>query len=198
LIAILVVVAVVAPVIGYFADGDADDEAMRRFYCPEFNFNFSGGAQFPTQGASGVSALGITRVRASAGYLGLMAEMNVSSFPDTVAGGFAAHFWVRAKPKQHVEMSVALGFRRQVGYQSVLNGLEVAVPSMFVFSRQVNRLGLQLTPRVLFHSHGIEPGVETALIVPATKLLQLQLSAGAFSHLDQIWVSTFLGVSLNL
>lgn len=196
---VLAVIAIAAlPFIIYAVDSDADGLTRERFFCPEFSFSAMGGVQAATNAGESAVGIGIAKVRAQVGYVGAMAEVNIAPARQPV-GAFSAHFLLRVVPKAHIEGALALGGRRQMGPGGLLDGFEVALPHMYVFSRNGYRaFGLELMPRVFWNKRGIDAGADLNLVVPLADILQLRVGVAAFSHASQTQLSAAAGLTVHL
>jgi hypothetical protein len=167
LLVLAVAAAVALPIILYAIDGDADEETLFRHGCPTFGLAVWAGAM---NGAAD-SALWVpmTAVRASfaQGMLGVDASWEGTLDRGGVYGAVDAHLLLRAPPKKHVELGLALGARRVVFGGAERNGLEVALPHRYAFTRVGTRpLGLEVTPGVFIGTRGLDYRLEAALLIP--------------------------------
>lgn len=198
ILALAVVALVALPIIVYAVDSEADPLTMERFYCPEFNFTANGGVQVPT-GPGSIVGLGVAKIRADIGYLGGMAELGIMPSGNSVGATFSAHLLVRPPPKAHLEGALALGGRRAIGPGGALDGLEVALPHMYVFNRDgYKKMGLELMPRVFFNRSGIDVGADLSFVAPLADVLQVRVGIGAFSHAKQVQLTASAGLVAHL
>jgi len=197
---VLAVVALaVLPFIVYAVDSEADDLTLERFYCPELSFTAMGGAQLPVTGPGQTVGLGVAKVRLDIGYLGVMSELGLMPSSSSLSSAFSAHLLVRPPPKAHVEGALALGVRRAIGPGGAVDGVELALPHMYVFKRDgYKKLGLEVMPRVMFRRGGFDVGGDLTLAIPIADVLQGRIGAGAFSVLGQTQLTASVGLAVHL
>jgi hypothetical protein len=182
---LIAVVALIAlPVVVYALDDGADPLVVQRFYCPSFAFEGFGGVSF-FSGQQGGAPLFLGRATAAYGHLGTDFQFDLTS----AAGGFSTHALLRLTPKQHLEGTVALGYRWMTFQGAVRDGFEVGLPHRYVFSRSgLNSFGLELRPMLLISPRGVDGAVEANLVVPLFELLHARVGGRVHSFgSDLIW-----------
>jgi hypothetical protein len=199
LLVLAVVALAVLPFIVYAIDSEADELTLDRFHCPEFSFTAVGGVQVPTGAGQPVVGLGIAKVRADLAYLGGMAEIGLMPAGNSLASAFSAHLLVRPPPKAHIEGALALGGRRAIGPGGALDGFEVALPHMYVFSRDgYKKMGLEVMPRVFFNRRAIDVGADLSFVAPIFDVVQVRAGIGAFSHGGKTQFTAAAGLTAHL
>ncbi len=195
ILVLAVLVAVALPVVIYAVDDDAPRIVQQRFECPSFQLDVMGGVDtgvaFP-----GVRGVGQGRFTMGLGHFGADAQFDLA--PNAVST-FNTHLLVRLSPKQHLEPSIAAGYRRQVVGSSVRQGFDIGLPHRYVFMRDdLRTFGLELRPSIMFGPSGIDPSLEGAVVVPLAEMLQLRLGGRVFSFGNAIVVGANAGLSLVL
>lgn len=174
-----VVLAMALPVIVYAMDGDADPVVVQRFHCPTFSFEGTAGAETGTR-FQGFAGAAFGRFTFAYSHFGVDAAFDSSGLG---AAQFATHLMLRITPKQHIEPSLALGYRRMTLGGTYREGMEVGLPHRYVFYRDgLRSFGLDVRPMLLFGGSGVDAGLEAFLVVPMWEFLHMRAGGRVFSY----------------
>ncbi len=174
-----VVVAMALPVVVYALDGDADPVVVQRFHCPSFSFEGTAGAETGTR-FQGFAGAVFGRFTFAYSHFAVDAAFDSSGLG---AAQFATHLMVRITPRQHIEPSLAFGYRRMVLGGTYREGLEVGLPHRYVFYRDgLRSFGLDVRPMLMFGGSGVDAGLEAFLVVPLWEFLHLRAGGRVFSY----------------
>jgi hypothetical protein len=126
-----------------------------------------------------------------------MAEVDMT--PVYGLGAFAAHLLVRPPPKAHIEGALAIGARRATGPGGAIEGFELALPHTYVFHRDgYKKLGLEVMPRVFWHTRGWDVGADLNMVIPLVDVLQLRVGTGLFSYIGKVQFTASAGLTAHL
>jgi hypothetical protein len=192
---ILAVVAVaVLPVVVYSVDKPAPRIVLQRFACPTFQLDLVGGAQ---SNGSGPGSAGVFTTRFTFGVGHIATDFEYDASP-TAVSAFAAHFLLRATPRDHVEGGLAIGYRRSVLNDRIQEGLEVGLPHAYSLWRDgLRTVALEIRPLLLI-GRDVEPTLEAAFLFPLADVLRLRVGGRVFTFGGEVnWgFSAGLGITL--
>lgn len=194
LLVLAVVVLAVLPVIIYAVDDDAPAVVEQRFHCPTFGFDLVGGVDLGERIGSRGSGSG--RFTFGAGYFGSDFQFDLSAGS---INSWAGHLMVRIAPKNHLEPSLALGFRSMTLGSSTRMGLELGVPHRYVLWREgLRQFSLEIRPTFLVGPSGWDVGVEAGLVIPIVEPLHLRAGGKVQSFGDDLIGGFNAGLSFVL
>lgn len=192
---ILAVVAVAAlPVVLYAVDQDASGDLVQCWAMPTEQFQFQGGA---VSGPGYVTGFGGFRFGFGASFFGLEATAEGGPLHRDLAASFA----IRAVPKQHVDLALALGGRQVLDSYGARSWFEVALPhrySPFRADAYNPGVALELRPAIQFGSGAIDARIDGAVVIPFGPWAQLSLGARVFSMQSQLRTGGLLAFQINL
>lgn len=192
---IAVVVVALLPVVVYALDADAPPIVQQRHWCPSLHLDLEGGLDtgvaFP-----GPRPFGQGRLTMAMGVIG--GDVSFDLNPSAVSS-FAAHGLLRILPKQHVELAVAAGYRRNFVGNQVREGFEIGIPHRYAFWRDDLRMvGLELRPSLIIVPGSVDAMLEGSFIAPVFELLHLRLGARVYSFGNAIVFGGTAGLTLGI
>ncbi|MGZ6143296.1 MAG: hypothetical protein ACXWLM_08155 [Myxococcales bacterium] len=193
---IAVVAVAVLPVVVYAIDKPAERIVLQRFRCPTFSLDMTGGAD-NSRDALGPGSYGFFSTRFTFGVSHFATDFQYDAAPAAVSS-FAAHLLLRPTPKQHVEGGFAIGYRRSVLDNRLVEGLEIGFPHRYALWRDgLRTFSLELRPMLLLGSR-VEPNLEGAFLIPLAQVLHLRVGGRLYTFQgDLFWgLSAGLGVTL--
>src|SRR5262249_25644031 len=111
---------------------------------------------------------------------------------------FSTHLMIRPTPREHIEIGLALGYRRSVLGDQVQDGLEVGLPHRYALWRDgLRTFALELRPMLLIGS-SIEPSLEAAFLVPLAQVLHLRAGGRVYTFAGDLHRHLSTGLSLTL
>jgi hypothetical protein len=191
-----VLAAVALPAVIYVNDKPASRLVLQRFRCPTFTLDFVGGVDNGrTALRDGSYGFVGTRFGAGAGHLAV--DFEYDGAPQSVSA-FSTHLLIRPTPREHIEVGLAIGYRRSVLDDRVQDGLEIGLPHRYALWRDgLRTLAFELRPLVLVGS-SIEPSLEAAFLVPLAPILQLRVGGRAYTFAGDLHWNLATGLSLTL
>lgn len=195
----LLIVAVVAvaalPLFLYALDENAAEDVLHCWGVPTETFNLYGGAV----GGGGLTA-GFMGVRGAIGFglLGMEASVETSprSFHD-IAGALA----LRAPPRQHVELSLAVGVRQLADRFAERTWFELALPHRYLpFRIDAYRPGVsfEFRPALLWATNALDVRVDASVVVPFSRWATAAFGLRVYSFGPSVRGGPVLGLNLNL
>jgi hypothetical protein len=191
-----VLAAIALPAVVYAADKPATGVVLRRFQCPTFTLDFVGGVD-NGHTAVGDGSYGFVGTRLGFGAGHVAGDFEYDGAPRSVSA-FSTHLLIRPTPREHIEIGLALGYRRSVLDDRVQDGFEVGLPHRYALWRDgLRTLAFEVRPLLLLGS-SIEPSLEAAFLFPLAPILQLRVGGRAYTFAGDLHWNLATGLSLTL
>jgi hypothetical protein len=191
-----VLAAIALPAVVYAYDKPAPRLVLQRFQCPTFSLDFVGGVD-KGPATFGDGSYGFVSTRLGFGVGHVAGDFQYDGAPSSVSA-FSTHLLLRPTPREHIEISVALGYRRSVLDYRVQDGFEVGLPHRYTFWRDgLRSFAFEVRPLLMLGS-SIEPSLEAAFLIPLAQVLQLRAGGRVYTFAGDLhWgLSTGLGLTL--
>ena len=191
-----VLAAVAAPAVVYAYDKPAPRLVLQRFACPTFTLDVLGGVdKGPT--ALGDASVGFVSTRLGFGVGHVAGDFQYDGAPTGVSA-FSTHLLIRPTPREHIELGVAIGYRRSVLADRVQDGLEIGLPHRYALWRDgLRTFALELRPMLMVGS-SLEPSLEAAFLVPLVQVLHLRAGGRVYTFAGDLHWGLSTGLSLTL
>jgi hypothetical protein len=191
-----VLAAIALPAVVYTYDKPASPIVLQRFRCPTFSLDVLGGVD------NGRTALGDgsyayvgTRLGFGVGHVAGDFEFDGGS---RSVSAFSTHLLIRPTPREHIEIALAVGYRRAVLDDAVQDGFEVGLPHRYALWRDgLRTVAFELRPLLMIGS-SIEPSLEAAFLFPLAQILHLRVGGRAYTFAGDLHWNLATGLSLTL
>lgn len=194
---VAVAAAVALPIIVYAIDEPANEEVLFRYNCPSVRLQLTGGAINTPSNQGSWAPLAGARFSYGQSAFGLSASYE-STFDPRFFGAMDVHLLLRPPPKRHIEGAFAIGARRVVFGGAQRDGLDVALPHRYVFTRVgTYPVGIDVTPGVFLGQRGLDYRLDAGLTFPIG-FTSLQFGARVFSFDDHIRAGGYLGFGTGI
>jgi hypothetical protein len=191
-----VLAAIALPAVVYAYDRPASRLVLQRFRCPTFSLDFLGGFD-KGRTAFGDGSYGFVSTRLGFGVGHVAADFQYDGASRSVSA-FSTHLLIRPTPREHIEIGLAIGYRRSVLDDRVQDGFEVGLPHRYALWRDgLRTVALELRPLLMIGS-SVEPSLEAALLFPLGQLLQLRAGGRAYTFAGDLHWGLSTGLSLTL
>lgn len=198
IVVLLVVVAALAvlPVVVHLVDEEAPPVAKKRHRCPSAEVRLVGGyTNAPTSLQDDGVGYGGLHASMAWGTLGVAGELELG--PLDVYQQQAGFLLVRAPPKAHIDLSVALGGRRVLFGPLESVAFEAALPQTYYIQPERRTLGLQLRPAIQYGNLGLDARVDGSVLIPLGDFMHLDAGGRVFSLAQNIQFAVFGHLSFN-
>src|SRR5207237_376273 len=128
-----VLAAIALPAVLYVYDKPAPRLVLQRFRCPPFTLDFLGGVD-KGRTASGDGSYGFVSTRLGFGVGHVAADFQYDGASRSVSA-FSTHLLIRPTPREHIEIGLAIGYRRSLLDDRVQDGFEIGLPHRYTFWR---------------------------------------------------------------
>jgi hypothetical protein len=191
-----VLAAIALPAVVYVYDKPASPLVLQRFRCPTFSMDFLGGVD-NGRTALGDGSYGFVSTRLGFGVGHVAGDFQYDGAPRSVSA-FSTHLLLRPTPREHIEIALAIGYRRSVLDDRVQDGFEVGLPHRYALWRDgLRTFAFELRPLLLVGS-SIEPSLEAAFLFPLAQILQLRAGGRAYTFAGDLHWNLSTGLSLTL
>ena len=191
-----VLAAIALPAVVYVYDKPASPLVLQRFRCPTFSMDFLGGVD-NGRTALGDGSYGFVSTRLGFGVGHVAGDFQYDGAPRSVSA-FSTHLLLRPTPREHIEIALAIGYRRSVLDDRVQDGFEVGLPHRYALWRDgLRTFAFELRPLLLVGS-SIEPSLEAAFLFPLAQILQLRAGGRAYTFGGDLHWNLSTGLSLTL
>ena len=191
-----VLAAIALPAVVYVYDKPAPPLVLQRFQCPTFSLDVLGGVDNGNQ-ALGAGANGFVSTRLGFGVGHIATDFEYDGAPRSVSA-FSTHLLIRPTPREHIEIGLAIGYRRSVLGDRIQDGLEIGLPHRYALWRDgLRTFALELRPLLLVGS-SIEPSLEAAFLVPLAQVLHLRAGGRVYTFAGDLHWNLSTGLSLTL
>jgi hypothetical protein len=191
-----VLAAVALPAVVYVYDKPASPIVLQRFRCPTFSLDFLGGID-KGRTALGDGSYGFVSTRLGFGVGHVAGDFQYDGAPRSVSA-FSTHLLLRPTPREHIEIGLAIGYRRSVLDDRVQEGFEVGLPHRYALWRDDLRMvALELRPLLLI-GPSIEPSLEAAFLFPLAPVLHLRVGGRAYTFAGDLHWNLATGLGLTL
>jgi len=191
-----VLAAIALPAVIYVYDKPAPRLVLQRFQCPTFTLDFLGGVD-NGRTALGNGSYGFVSTRLGFGVGHVAGDFQYDGASRSVSA-FSTHLLLRPTPREHIEIGLAIGYRRSVLDDRVQDGFEVGLLHRYALWRDdLRTLALELRPLLLIGS-SIEPSLEAAFLFPVAQVLQLRVGGRAYTFAGDLHWNLSTGLSLTL
>jgi hypothetical protein len=191
-----VLAAIALPAVVYTQDKPASPLVLQRFRCPTFSLDVVGGFD-NGRTALGDGSYGFVGTRLGFGVGHVAGDFEYDGAPGSVSA-FSTHLLIRPTPREHIEIGLAIGYRRSVLDDRVQDGFEVGLPHRYALWRDgLRTLALELRPLLLIGS-SVEPSLEAAFLFPLAQILHLRVGGRAYTFAGDLHWNLSTGLSLIL
>jgi hypothetical protein len=191
-----VLAAVALPAVVYVADKPAEPIVLQRFNCPTFTLDFLGGFD-KGRTSFGDTSDGFVSTRLGFGVGHVAADFQYDGASRTVSA-FSTHFLIRPTPREHIEIGLALGYRRSILDDRVQEGFEVGLPHRYALWRDgLRTVSFELRPLLMIGA-SVEPSLEAAFLFPVAQVLHLRVGGRAYTFAGDLHWGLSTGLSLTL
>jgi hypothetical protein len=191
-----VLAAIALPAVVYAVDKPAPRLVLQRFQCPTFTLDLLGGVD-NGRTTLGDGSYGFVSTRLGFGVGHIAGDFQYDGAPRSVSA-FSTHLLIRPTPRDHIEIGLAIGYRRSVLDDRVQDGLEIGLPHRYALWRDgLRTLALELRPLLMIGS-SIEPSLEAAFLFPLAQVLQLRVGGRAYTFAGDLHWNLATGLSLTL
>ena len=193
---VAVLAAIALPALVYVNDKPALRIVLQRFRCPTFTLDFLGGVDNgPATLGDGSYGYVATRLGFGVGHVAGDFEYDGAS---RSVSAFSTHLLVRPTPRDHIEVALALGYRRAVLDDRVQDGFEVGLPHRYALWRDgLRTIAFELRPLLMIGS-SIEPSLEAAFLFPLAQVLHVRVGGRAYTFAGDLHWNLATGLSLTL
>jgi hypothetical protein len=189
-----VVAAIALPAVVYVYDKPASPLVLQRFQCPTFSLDVLGGVE-NGNGVPGANGYVSTRLGFSVGHFAT--DFEYDGAPRSVSA-FSTHLLIRPEPREHIEIGLAVGYRRQALGDQIQDGFEIGLPHRYALWRDgLKTFALELRPLLLIGS-SLEPSLEAAFLVPLAQVLHLRAGGRVYTFAGDLHWNLSTGLSLTL
>ncbi|HYV66916.1 MAG TPA: hypothetical protein VE964_11785 [Myxococcales bacterium] len=191
---VAVVAAIALPAVVYVYDKPASPLVLQRFQCPTFSLDVLGGVD-NGNGVPGSNGYVSTRLGFGVGHFAT--DFEYDGAPRSVSA-FSTHLLIRPTPREHIEIGLAVGYKRQVLGDQIQEGLEIGLPHRYALWRDgLKTFALEVRPLLLVGS-SLEPSLEAAFLVPLAQVLHLRAGGRVYTFAGDLHWNLATGLSLTL
>lgn len=183
LLLVAVVVLAVLPIVVYSVDAEAPPEVQERWGTFNADVRLLGGGTWTPPLAERTLLVPSMGVRGALGWKALGADASLRTSGNSAAYSWDVHGLIRIPPKQHIELSVALGYRSVYFLGTRVSGFEAALPHEYVFWRSgpIQRFGLELRPAILVGPPNVDLRIDGAFVIPIAGPVTARMGGNVYS-----------------